>query len=45
MMAGKTPKDQFNTLLNAARSKGMDVDAKVFTREDLKTLGLDFPQG
>lgn len=46
MMAGKNPQEQFKTLLNAAKSQGLDVDAKIFTKEDLKTFGLnDFPQG
>lgn len=46
MMAGKNPQEQFKTLLNAAKSQGFDVDAKVFTKDDLKTFGLnDFPQG
>lgn len=41
MMAGKKPAEQFQTLLNAAKNKGIDVDAKIFTKEDLKTLGLN----
>lgn len=46
MMAGKTPEAQFKTLLNAAKSQGLDVDAKVFTKDDLRAFGLnDFPQG
>ena len=35
MMAGKSPQEQFKTLLNAAKSRGLDVDAKIFTKEDL----------
>ena len=46
MMAGKSPQEQFKTLLNAAKSQGLDVDAKIFTKEDLRAFGLnDFPQG
>lgn len=41
MMAGKNTNEQFKTLLNAAKNKGIDVDAKIFTKEDLKTLGLN----
>lgn len=44
MMAGKSQPDKFKTLLNAAKSQGFDVDAKVFTKDDLRTLGLtDIP--
>lgn len=46
MMAGKNPQEQFKTLLNAAKSRGLDVDAKIFTKEDLQAFGLnDSPQG
>lgn len=41
MMSGKNTAEQFRTLLNAAKNKGIDVDAKIFTKEDLKTLGLN----
>ena len=41
MMSGKNTTEQFRTLLNAAKNKGIDVDAKIFTKEDLKTLGLN----
>lgn len=41
MMAGKNPQEQFRTLLNAAKNKGVDVEAKIFTKEDLKALGLN----
>lgn len=45
MMAGKNSQEQFRTLLNAAKNKGIDVDAKIFTKEDLRTLGLnDVPE-
>lgn len=41
MMAGKSRPDKFKTLLNAARSQGFDVDAKIFTKDDLRALGLN----
>lgn len=40
MMGGKDPQAQMQTLLNCARSRGMDIDAKIFSEADLKTLGL-----
>ena len=44
MMSGKSQTEQFRTLLNAAKNKGIDIDAKIFTKDDLKTLGLtDIP--
>lgn len=40
MMNGKNIQQQMQTLLNSAKSQGMDVDAKIFSESDLKTLGL-----
>ena len=40
MMAGKTPNQQMQTLINLAKSKGLDPNAKIFSEEDLKMLGL-----
>ena len=40
MMAGKDTKAQIETLLNCAKSKGIDVNAKIFSESDLKTLKL-----
>lgn len=40
MMNGKSPEQQFETLLNVARSKGIDVNKKQFTENDLRQLGL-----
>jgi len=40
MLAGKNPQEQIQTLINLAKSKGMDVNAKMFSEEDLKSLGL-----
>lgn len=40
MLRGKSPKAQMETLLNCAKSKGIDINEKRFTEEDLKSLGL-----
>lgn len=40
MIAGKNPKEQIQTLINLAKSKGLDVNQKIFSDEDLKSLGL-----
>lgn len=40
MMNGKTQDEKIRTLLNIAKSKGFDVDAKLFTEEDLRKLKL-----
>ena len=40
MMNGKNTQQQMQTILNSAKSQGMDVDAKIFSESDLKTLGL-----
>lgn len=40
MMSGKNTQQQLQTLLNTAKSKGIDIDAKTFSAEDLRTLGL-----
>ena len=40
MMQGKTKEQQIQTLLNSAKSKGIDINAKQFTEQDLKMLGL-----
>ena len=40
MMGGKTREQQVQTLLNVAKSKGFDVDAKVFSEKDLRMLKL-----
>ena len=44
MMAGKTPEQQMKTILNMAKSKGFDINQKMFSEEDLKGLGLSFPR-
>lgn len=40
MMGGKDRQAQIQTLLNSAQSKGIDVNKKMFTEEDLRALGL-----
>lgn len=42
MMRGKDPKAQMQTLLNCAKSKGIDIDEKRFTEDDLKSLAVWF---
>lgn len=40
MMAGKDQNQQFQTLLNIAKSKGINIDEKMFSESDLRQLGL-----
>ena len=40
MMKGKTPEQQIQTILNMAKSKGIDINAKIFSEDDLKSFGL-----
>lgn len=40
MMAGKNPQQQIQTLINAAKSRGINVNDKCFTDDDLRMLGL-----
>lgn len=40
MMSGKTPEQQVQTLLNMAKSRGFDINAKMFSEDDLKTFGI-----
>lgn len=40
MMSGKNPEQQMQTILNMAKSKGMDINQKIFSEEDLKSFGL-----
>lgn len=44
MMQGKTPEQQFQTILNSAKSRGIDVNAKMFTEADLRSMGLNIPR-
>ncbi len=41
MMSGKTPQQQFQTLLNLAQSRGIDINAKQFSLNDLRSIGLN----
>lgn len=44
MMSGKNPEQQMQTILNMAKSKGIDVNQKMFSEEDLRSFGLSFPR-
>lgn len=44
MMNGKTPQQQAQTILNIARSKGIDPNAKIFTEQDILSFGLNIPR-
>lgn len=39
MMQGKTKEQQMQTILNAAKSNGIDINQKVFSEEFVKMLG------
>jgi uncharacterized protein (DUF302 family) len=41
MMSGKTYDQQMQTIFNMAKSKGIDVNAKIFTEEETRQLGLN----
>ena len=41
MMSGKDSRQQIDTLLNLAKSRGFDINAKMFSESDLRTLGLN----
>ena len=40
MMAGKNPEQKMQTLMNFAKSNGIDPNQKIFSENDLKMLGL-----
>ena len=44
MMGGKTPEQQIETIKNIAQSNGIDLNEKIFSEQDLKMFGLDFPR-
>lgn len=44
MMAGKNTQEQMQTILNMAKSQGFDINAKIFTEQQLKQLGLSIPR-
>ena len=43
MMSGKTQEQQIQTILNIAKSRGFDINQKMFSEQDLKTLGINSP--
>lgn len=43
MMSGKNPQEQFQTIMNMAKSQNFDVNAKIFTEQQLRQLGLNIP--
>ena len=40
MLAGKTPEQQWQTLMNFAKTQGIDPNAKILSEADLKTFGI-----
>ncbi len=44
MMNGKTPQQQFQTIFNMAKSRGFDVNKKIFSEQDLQQLGINIPR-
>jgi len=44
MMNGKTPEQQMQTILNMAKSKGIDINQKMFSESDLRNFGLMTPR-
>ncbi|MBR1599990.1 MAG: hypothetical protein IJ677_00270 [Alphaproteobacteria bacterium] len=43
MMSGKNPQEQFQTIMNMAKSQNFDINAKIFTEQQLRQLGLNIP--
>lgn len=41
MMSGKTTDQQIQTLLNMAKSRGFDINQKMFSEADLKAFGIN----
>ena len=44
MMNGKTPEQQMQTILNMAKSKGININQKIFSETDLRDFGLTAPR-
>lgn len=44
MMAGKTPREQFQTIMNMAKSTKFDTNAIIITEQQAKELGLNIPR-
>lgn len=40
MMGGKTIEQKKQTIINLARTNGIDPNEKIFSEEDLKSFGL-----
>lgn len=40
MMSGKTPEQQFQVIVNLTNNAKIDVNDKIFTREDLQAMKL-----
>ncbi len=40
MMAGKSPQQIMQTILNMAKSRGFDINKKILTDEDARQIGL-----
>lgn len=43
MMNGKNVNQQMQTILNMAKSRGIDINAKIITEQQLQQLGLNIP--
>lgn len=44
MMAGKDFGQQMQTILNMAKSQGIDINAKIITEQQAQQLGLTIPR-
>lgn len=44
MMSGKNPQQQFQTIFNMAKSRGFDVNKKIFSEQDLQAIGINIPR-
>ncbi|MBP5698834.1 MAG: hypothetical protein J6W96_04850, partial [Alphaproteobacteria bacterium] len=43
MMSGKNPQEQFQTIMNMAKSTKFDTNAIIITEQQAKELGLNIP--
>lgn len=44
MMNGKDTQQQFQTIFNMAKSRGFDVNKKIFSEQDLQSIGISIPR-
>ena len=44
MMSGKDPQQQFQTIINMAKSRGFDVNKKFLSEQDLQSIGISIPR-